>query len=109
MKNKASSLDDIFVERDEARGPVTLTLHLQMFNECKSSHKIPNIWRKAKVRALLKPGKDPASPKSYKPIYLLCHTYKLFERIVLNYLIPSIDAKLIPEQAGFTPELDTIN
>ena len=36
--------------------------------------------------------------KSFRPIFLLCHTYKLFERIA-----EQVDAKLIPEQAGFRP------
>lgn len=34
---------------------------------------------------------------------LLCHTYKLFERILLNKLCPAIDDQLIKEQAGFRP------
>ena len=52
---------------------------------------------------VLKPGKDPASPKSYRPISLLCHTYKLFERLILNRVAPFVDEHLIPEQAGFRP------
>ena len=50
-----------------------------------------------------KPGKDPASPKSYRPISLLCHTYKLFERLLLNRIARFVDEHLIPEQAGFRP------
>ena len=37
------------------------------------------------------------------PISLLCHTYKLFERLILNRIAEHVDAKLIPEQAGFRP------
>ena len=58
-------------------------------------------WRQAKVVALLKPGKDPSVAKSFRPISLLCHTYKLFERLILNRIAEHVDAKLIPEQAGF--------
>ena len=61
------------------------------------------IWRKSRVVALLKPCKDPASPKSYRPISLLCHTLKLFERLILNRVAPFVDEHLIPEQAGFRP------
>ena len=53
--------------------------------------------------ALLKPGKDPSVAKSFRPISLLCHTYKLFERRILNRIAEHVDAKLIPEQAGFRP------
>ena len=65
--------------------------------------KIPKIWRQAKVVALLKPGKDPSVAKSFRPIFLLCHTYKLFERLILNRIAEHVDAKHIPEQAGFRP------
>ena len=53
--------------------------------------------------ALLKPGKDPSVAKSFRPISLLCHTYKMFERLILNRIAEHVDAKLIPEQAGFRP------
>ena len=53
--------------------------------------------------ALLKPGKDPSVAKSFRPISLLCHTYKLFERLILNRIAEHVDAKLIPEQARFRP------
>ena len=53
--------------------------------------------------ALLRPGKDPPVAKSFRPISLLCHTYKLFERLLLNRIAQHVHAKLIPEQAGFRP------
>lgn len=68
-----------------------------------ASAKIPKLWRKSKIVALLKPGKSPSDPKSYRPISLLCHTFKLFERLILNRLTVTIDPTLIPEQAGFRP------
>ena len=52
---------------------------------------------------LLKPGKEPSVAKSFRPISLLCHTYKLVERLILNRIAEHGDAKLIPEQAGFRP------
>ena len=74
-----------------------------MFNNCLSSTNLPKLWRKARVIALLKPGKDPKVPKSYRPISLLCHTYKLFERLILNRIASFVDERLIPQQAGFRP------
>ena len=53
--------------------------------------------------ALLKPGKAPSVAKSFRPIALLCHTYTLFQRLILNRIAEHVDAKLIPEQAGFRP------
>ena len=72
-----------------------------MYNTCIQTQHIPTIWRKAIIIALLKPGKDPNLPKSYRPISLLCITYKLFERLLLSRLSPQIDVEIIKDQAGF--------
>ena len=40
---------------------------------------------------LLKPGKDLSEAKSFRPIPLLCHTYKLFQRLILNRLTAHAD------------------
>ena len=53
-----------------------------MLKECTHTKHILSIWRKAKVIAIPKPGKDPSSPKSYRPISLLCIPYKLYERLI---------------------------
>ena len=58
---------------------------------------------KARVISLLKPGKDPSSLNSFRPISILCHLYKLYERLIINRLCPVIERVLIPEQAGFRP------
>ena len=104
LKNgKAPGLDDIQTELIKQFGPKARDWLLRFFNNCTESKKIPKIWRQAKVVALLKPGKDPSVAKSFRPISLLCHTYKLFERLILNRIAEHVDAKLFPEQAGFRP------
>lgn len=52
-------------------------------------------------RVLLKPGKDPESSKSYRPISLVCHLFNLYERLNLNRIEKVVESKLIPPQAGF--------
>jgi len=64
---------------------------------------VPKIWRKAKVVALLKLEKDYNNPKSYRPIFLLCHTFKLNERMTMNRKKEQVERKFIAEQAGFRP------
>ena len=59
------------------------------------------------MMTLLKPGKDPSVPKSFRPISLLSHTYKLFERLLLNRIGPVVDNLLISEQADFRPGKST--
>ena len=60
-----------------------------------------NMVLQSKIIAILKPGKDSSIPKNYRPISLLCHTYKLYERMILNRIAPTIEQHLIKEQAGF--------
>ena len=44
-----------------------------------------------------------AIPKSYRPISLLCHTYTLYERMILNRIAPTIEQHLIKEQIDLRP------
>lgn len=101
---KAAGLDDILTEQIKHFGTKTKRWLLNMYNACLQQCKLPNIWRKAKIIAILKPGKEANNPKSYRPISLLCHTYKIFERLIHNRLSPTVDPILIPQQAGFRPE-----
>jgi len=39
--------------------------------------------------------------KNFRTISLLCHTYKLLERLILNRINDIVDKSLINEQAGF--------
>ena len=87
-KGKVVGLDNIFVEEVKHFGPKAKSWLLQFFNSCLSTQGISKIWSKAKVIALLKPGKGPSSPKSYRLISLLSHLYKLHERLLLFRLIP---------------------
>ena len=98
---KAAGPDDILTEMITQLGPAAKQGLLNMYNTCIQTQHIPTIWRKAIIIALLKPGKDPNLPKSYRPISLLCISYKLFERLLLSRLSPQIDAELIKDQAGF--------
>ena len=68
-----------------------------------NNNNIPKIWSQSKIIAILKPGKDAAIPRNYRPISLLCHTYKLYERLILNRVSPLLAQHLIKEKAGFRP------
>ena len=99
--NKAAGRDDILVEQLKHLGPKAHKWLLTMLNICFMENKIPTIWRQSKIIAILKPGKDSSIPKNYRPISLLCHTYKLYERMIMNRIAPAIEQHLIKEQAGF--------
>lgn len=84
---KAAGLDNIFIEQIRNFWPKA--------KRWITRNKKPKMCRKTKIIALLKPGKDTDDPKNYRPISLLCHTYKLFERMLLNRLVPFVDSTLI--------------
>ena len=100
---KAAGLDGITTEMIQHFGEKTKKWILTMINESATLSIIPNIWRKAKVCALLKPGKDPESRKSYRPISLLCILYKVYERMILARISSLVESQLTPDQAGFRP------
>jgi len=68
-----------------------------------ATHSIPKIWRKAKVIAVEKPGKDSSLAATYRPISLLsvCLCYKLLESLALQRISPTVEGLLSPDQAGF--------
>jgi len=64
-------------------------------------HRIPKVWRQAKIIALEKPGKDPHLAANYRPISLLSVCYKLLECILLHRISPVVEEVLSVDQAGF--------
>ena len=101
--NKASGRDDVLVEQLNNLDPKVDRWLLTMLNKCFMENKIPTLWIQSKIIAILKPGKDSGIPNSNSPISLLCHTYKLFKRMILNRIAPTIEQPLIKEQADFRP------
>ncbi|CAG7722238.1 unnamed protein product [Allacma fusca] len=100
---KAAGVDNMYTEQIKHFGPKAINWIQKVFNACIETSKMPRLWRQAHVIALQKPGKDANDPKSYRPISLLCHLYKIFERVILNHMADCIDEGLIRQQAGFRP------
>jgi hypothetical protein len=63
------------------------------------------ISQHAHVVSILKPGKDPTLPSSYRPINLLDTVGKLFEKILLTRVLRTVNERgfLLDEQFGFRP------
>lgn len=101
--NKAAGIDDIRTEQIKNFGMDALKWVTSLINNCITTFRIPKVWRKAHIVALLKPGKEPDDPKSFRPVSLLCHLFKVMERMILNRITEYIDKNLIPQQAGFRP------
>lgn len=64
---------------------------------------IPKVWKHAVVLPILKPGKDPSSPSSYRPIALTAVLCKVMERMVTNRLVYFLEISgfLVNYQNGF--------
>lgn len=90
----------MFSEQIKHFGRNTKIWLLNLFNTIRVFLKITKIWR----IPLLKPGKESDTSSSYRPVSLLCHIYKLYERIFLKRLSPIVDDKLIKDQTGFRPD-----
>ena len=98
--NNAAGRDDVLVEQLKHHGQKANKWLHTMLNVCFTGNTIPKIWRQSMIIAILKPRKDSAIPKNYRPISLLCHTYKLHQRMILNRIAPVIEQRLIKELAG---------
>lgn len=55
---------------------------LELYNEIWSNGTHPEMWKEAIIIPLLKLGKDPTSPASYRPISLTSCLSKLLEKMV---------------------------
>jgi len=66
MKNyKAAGLDDICTEQLRHLGPEVRKWIIDLFNYKNKVQKIPKVWRKSKIIAQLKSGKEETDPKNY--------------------------------------------
>jgi hypothetical protein len=72
---------------------------------------VPRLWKVVEVIMIPKPGKPPHEAASYRPISLLPTMSKLFEKLLIKRLKPTIERKtLIPNhQFGFQSKHSTID
>ena len=100
---KAAGMDDIFPEFIKHTGPKAKTWLLSVYNEILANGELPAAFKRSKIIAVLKPGKQPERAESYRPIALLSVCYKLLEKLLYNRLSPILNPGIPVEQAGFRP------
>ena len=81
--------------------PEVLVKQFPFFLHAMHQLKLPKIWRRALVVAIPKPMKPPGEAKSYRPIALLCVTFKIMGRLIYARIKPIVDPLLPQKQAGF--------
>jgi hypothetical protein len=103
LKNrKAVGFDGIYLEFIKHLGRIGLNWLRSFFNDILLTGKIPPEFKKAKVTAILKPGK-PANEASSYSLLSVCH--KFLENLIYEYnrISPIIEENLPIEQTGFRP------
>jgi hypothetical protein len=80
-----------------------ISLLVTLFNAILTIQYFPAEWKLARVFSILKPGKNPALPSSYRPISLLDTIGKLFEKILLARILKELSERdlLRDKQFGF--------
>ena len=108
---KAPGFDGIFNIVMKRLSFKVIRLLANIFSTCLEIHYFPSMWKTAKVIPIIKPGKDPTSPASYRPISLLSAISKIFERLILDRLLEEVCRNNIlpPEQFGFRKGHSTVH
>jgi hypothetical protein len=68
-----------------------ITFLMKLFNAVLRRQYIPPAWKHVRVVSILKPGKDPTLPSSYRPISLFDTVAKLFEKILLDRVLREVN------------------
>ncbi|GFQ68332.1 reverse transcriptase domain-containing protein, partial [Trichonephila clavata] len=79
---KSSGIDLIFGSMIKHFGVLARSILLQIFNLSWITGKLPTIWKMSVIVPILKPGKDAASCKNFRPISLTSTLCKIMEKII---------------------------
>ena len=82
---------------------------LDMYNIIYTKKLFPDIWRKAIVIPIPKPGKNKSDKNNYRPIALTCNMCKILEKMINNRLRQFLDKNNILNncQSGFRKQRST--
>ncbi len=101
--NKACGPDFISGTMIKHLPKIAIKFILQIMNACLTIGYYPQIWKSASIIMINKPNKNAREPINYRPISLLSHLSKIFERILLPKITNHLEANnVIPgSQFGF--------
>ena len=98
---KAPGPDQICPELTLHAGPTIKSWLCKFLTSCLCQLRVPKVSRRSLVVVIPKPNKPLDDAKSYRPIFLLCIPYKIFERLIYTGIEPIINPLLPCQQAGF--------
>ena len=67
-----------------------VSLLVLIFSAILLTHHFPTAWKHARVISILKPGKEPTLPLSYRPFSLQETIGKLFQKILLTWILHEV-------------------
>lgn len=105
--NKAPGLDGLPNELFKKFGEILLPQLLEVFYSSAAEGNLPATMQEAVIIVLLKPGKDPAKPESYRPISLLPVDAKIIAKVLASRLSRVISDLVHQDQTGFIPQKST--
>ena len=107
MKNvKAVGPNDIPIEVWRCLGKFGIEWLTNLFNIIMKSKQMPNQWRKSTLIPLFKNKGDIQNCANYRGIKLMCHTMKLWERVIETRLRQ--ETNIMKNQFGFMPGRSTM-
>lgn len=99
--NKAPGLDGIHNIVLKKLPVPALNFLVKVFNFCIQNSCFPKHFKNAKVIPIVKSGKNPKSPSSYRPISLLSCLDKVFEKIIYERIKTITDEKELIHKCQF--------
>jgi ribonuclease HI/ssDNA-binding Zn-finger/Zn-ribbon topoisomerase 1 len=105
VNGKAPGPDGIHAEMLKHLGPLAKSAIRDILDRCFQTARTPEAFRQALIVPLLKAGKDPTAPSSYRPVALTSVLAKLAERVTLKRMTHFIH---VPDtQFGFRSQRST--
>lgn len=84
---------------------------LAIINNVWESGSLPKEWKHAVIIPIVKPGKKPDNPSSYRPIALTSVLCKIMERMVTDRLVDKLEKSgyFVEHQSGFRQGRSTMD
>lgn len=88
---------------------VGLRLQLRLYNMTVARSQVPTLWKTGVIIPLLKDGKPPEDPASFRPVTLTSNLCKIVERMIARRIRTTVESRMCPQQAGFRPQRSTLD
>ena len=110
-KDSAPGADEVSYSMLRNLAPSGKALLLNLLNRAFKEGKFPEKWKEALIIPILKEGKQPTSPGSYRPIALTSCICKVFERMLNRRLVWYLESRgyVNRQQSGFRRGRSTID